>query len=145
VTADLRPGRSKTLATWLALFGGSLGLHRFYLFGTSDVWAWLHALPTLLGAYGFWRLNQLGLDDPLGAWLVPALGVMLAMTMLSAILIGLTPDERWNARFGGHVSPRRSGGLVIFGVCLALGLGTAAAMSTLAFVVAHYVEQQSAG
>jgi hypothetical protein len=23
--------RSKTLATWIALLGGSLGLHRFYL------------------------------------------------------------------------------------------------------------------
>ena len=145
MTAEIRPGRSKTVATWLALLGGSLGLHRFYLFGATDAWAWLHSVPTLLGAYGFWRLNQLGTDDRLGAWLVPALGVMVAATMLVAIVIGLTPDERWNARFGGSTTPRRSGGLVIFGVCLALGLGATAAMSTLAFVVAHYAEQQSAG
>ena len=145
MTADARRGRSKTTAAWLALLGGSLGLHRFYLFGAADVWAWLHSVPTLLGGYGYWRLNQLGTDDRLGAWLVPMLGVMLAATMLAAILIGLTPDERWNARFGAGEAPRRSGGLVIFAVCLALGLGATAAMSTLAFVVAHYVEQQSAG
>ncbi len=103
-------------------------------------------MPTLLGAYGWWRLSELGTDDRLGVWLVPALGVMVAATMLVAILIGLTPDERWNARFGGGEPARRSsGGLVVFGVCLALGLGATAAMSTLAFVVAHYVEQQSAG
>jgi len=36
------PARSKTIATWLALLGGSLGLHRFYLLGWRDPWAWLH-------------------------------------------------------------------------------------------------------
>ena len=30
--------RSKTLATWAALLGGSLGLHRFYLYGLRDRW-----------------------------------------------------------------------------------------------------------
>ena len=41
--------KSKTLATWIALVGGSLGLHRFYLFGLRDAWGWLHPWPTLLG------------------------------------------------------------------------------------------------
>ena len=31
---------SKTLATWLAVFGGALGLHHFYLGGR---WRWLGA------------------------------------------------------------------------------------------------------
>ena len=43
------PLQSKTLATWIALLGGSLGLHRFYLHGLRDRWGWLHPLPTLLG------------------------------------------------------------------------------------------------
>ena len=30
--------RSQTIATWLALLGGRLGLHRFYLHGLSDRW-----------------------------------------------------------------------------------------------------------
>jgi hypothetical protein len=137
------PGRSKTVATWLALVSGSLGLHRFYLFGARDAWAWLHPLPTLVGAYGFWRLRELGTDDRLGAMLVPLLGLMLAATMLVAIYYGLMPDERWNARTrDGATSQRRSGGLAIVGVCLALALGATAAMATLAFVVERYFEWQ---
>ena len=39
----MSPGsyRSKTLASWIALIGGSLGLHRFYLHGFRDPWGWL--------------------------------------------------------------------------------------------------------
>ena len=37
----------------IALIGGSLGLHRFYLHGWRDVWGWLHPLPTLLGSGEF--------------------------------------------------------------------------------------------
>ena len=143
MTSAALPGRSKTFATWLALVGGSLGLHRFYLFGTRDPWAWLHPLPTLVGAYGFWRLRELGTDDRLGAMLVPLLGLMLTATMLVAIYYGLMPDERWNARSGSSTaSERHSGGLAIFGVCLALALGATSAMATLAFVVERYFEWQ---
>lgn len=142
MTARSRNGRSKTIATWLALVGGSLGLHRFYLFGGRDAWAWLHALPTLIGAYGFWRLREFGTDDRLGSALVPLLGLMLAATMFVAILIGLTPVERWNARFGASEADRNSGGLAIFGVCLALGVGAATAMATLAFIVERIYEWQ---
>ncbi len=142
MTAGPHGPRSKTVATWLALVGGSLGLHRFYLFGARDTWAWLHGLPTLIGAYGFWRLRELGTDDWLGSTLVPLLGLMVAATMLVAILIGLTSDERWNARFGAGEAPRASGGPAIFAVCLALGVGTATAMATLAFVVDRVYEWQ---
>jgi hypothetical protein len=142
VIAGARRGRSKTVATWLALLGGSLGLHRFYLFGAADAWAWLHALPTLVGAWGFWRLRELGTDDRLGSLLVPFLGLMVTMTMLVAIIYGLTPDERWNARFGAGAPPRTSGATVIFGVCIALALGATTAMATIAFVVERYFEWQ---
>src|SRR5207244_1880940 len=46
----LRAGfKSKTAATWIALIGGGLGLHRFYLHGWRDVVGWLHPLPFALG------------------------------------------------------------------------------------------------
>ena len=61
--------KSKTLATWLALLLGSLGLHRLYLHGPRDLLAWLHPLPTLAGLYGMARLDVLGQDDRL-AWLL---------------------------------------------------------------------------
>ena len=54
--------------------GGRLGLHRFYLHGARDRWAWLQPLPTLVGAYGVWRMRELGVDDRLGWLLVPLLG-----------------------------------------------------------------------
>ena len=63
MTASAAPAgrpRSRAAASWLALVGGSLGLHRFYLHGARDLWAWLHPLPTLVGAYGLWRMRELG-------------------------------------------------------------------------------------
>ena len=59
--------KSKTLATWIALVGGSLGLHRFYLHGFGDRWGWLYPLPTLIGLYGVLRMRALGADDQV-AW-----------------------------------------------------------------------------
>ena len=70
--------RSKTLATWLALLGGTLGLHRFYLHGWRDQLGWLHPLPTLLGLVGVQRMRALGQDDRLAWLLIPLLGLMLS-------------------------------------------------------------------
>src|SRR5690606_31275326 len=92
------PYKSKTLAAWIALIGGSLGLHRFYLRGFKDTWGWLHPWPTLMGLYGVERMGQLGQDDHLAWLLIPLLGLMLSGTMLVAIIYGLMPDEKWNAR-----------------------------------------------
>ena len=61
--------KSKTVTTWLALLLGSLGAHRFYLYGRRDVLAWLHPLPTLLGLAGAVRMQNLGQDDH-AAWLL---------------------------------------------------------------------------
>jgi hypothetical protein len=133
--------RSKTLTTWLALLGGGFGLHRFYLHGKNDVLGWLLPAPTLLGLYGVQRARQLGLDDHLSWLLIPLLGLVLAGTMLSAIVHGLTPDETWNARFNpAQTAVRRSGWLAIVGVLLALSLGATALMATIAFAAQRYFE-----
>ena len=91
--------KSKTLATWLAFLGGPLGLHRFYLHGARDLLGWLLPLVTGLGMYGIARVQALGHDDPLSWLLVPLLGFTVAGCALRAILYGLTPPARWNARF----------------------------------------------
>jgi hypothetical protein len=134
-----RRTRSRAVATWLALVGGSLGLHRLYLHGWRDPWAWLHPLPTLVGAYGFWRMREFGVDDARGALLVPLLGVMLAATMLQAIVYGLSGDERWAARHGGNAGAPR-GWSTYIGVVLALAIGTSIAMATIAFTAQRYFE-----
>lgn len=133
--------RSKTAATWLALIGGTVGLHRFYLHGRRDLLAWLHPWPSLAGLYGVQRMRQLGLDDQLAWVLIPLLGLMLAATMLQAVVYGLTSDEKWAARFGAG---RPSGWPAVIGVIVALMLGATALMATIAFS-AQRVFEFSAG
>ena len=135
--------RSKAVATWLAVVGGSLGLHRFYLHGVRDAWAWLHPLPTLIGAYGFWRMREFGVDDRLGSQLVPLLGAMVAVAMLSAIVCGLTPDERWQSTHGAPGVAARTGWTTIAGVIVALALGATVTMATIAFTAQRYFEWRS--
>ena len=53
--------RSKTVAAWLALLGGALGLHRLYLHGLRDRLAWAHWPPTVAGLLGverMWALDR---------------------------------------------------------------------------------------
>jgi hypothetical protein len=134
--------RSKTLATWLAFVGGSFGLHRIYLYGARDRWAWLHPWPTLLGLYGVQRMRALGQDDQLAWLLIPVLGFMLAGTMLVAIVHGLTPDDKWNARFNPHGPAHRSVWLAVLGVVAALLVGAGVLMATIAFSAEHYFAYQ---
>ena len=134
--------KSKTLATWIALIGGSLGLHRFYLHGPRDVWGWLWPVPTLIGAYGVLRVIRIGQDDPLSWALIPLLGIAVAAAMLAAIVYGLMPDEKWSLRFnhGEPVAP--AGWLAVIGVVIALLLGATVLMATIAFGGQRYFEYQ---
>ena len=143
MTGDRRIPRSKTLATWLALLGGSLGLHRFYLHGAADLWGWLLWFPTLVGAYGVLRMRALGQDDQLAWVLMPALGLVLAATMLTAIVYGLMPQEQWNARFDPHGNAYASPWLNVAGAIVALALGATALLSSIAFIGQRYFEYQA--
>ncbi|MEO8279436.1 MAG: hypothetical protein ABI564_07065 [Ideonella sp.] len=135
--------KSKTLATWIALIGGSLGLHRFYLAGLRDLWGWLYPVPTLIGLYGVQRMRDLGQDDQLAWLLIPLLGIAVAAAMLSAIVYGLTSDERWwQARNPTEATPARSGWLAIIGVILALLIGASVLMATIAFSGQRYFEHE---
>jgi len=138
--------KSKTLATWVALLGGPLGLHRFYLHGFKDVIGWLYPVPTLLGVYGVQRVQALGQDDHLSWVLLPVLGLIIASTMLQAILIGLTPDDKWHQRFNpdlaGQPEASTSGWGAVIGVALSLLLGGAVLMASIAFSGQRYFEYQ---
>jgi hypothetical protein len=138
------PYRSKTLATWIALIGGSLGLHRFYLHGFRDPWGWLFPVPTLIGLAGVRRMVELGQDDRLAWLLIPILGLMLAGTMLAAIVYGLTPDEKWDARHNGGATSAPGGWGAVLGVVFALMLGAGVLMATIAFSAQRWFESQAA-
>lgn len=135
--------KHKALATWIALLAGSFGLHRFYLYGLRDRWAWTFPLPTLLGLYGLQRMQHLGQDDRLAWLLIPLLGASLVAALLGGIVYGLMPDERWNARFNAGRPVSAGGWPAVLGVVLCLFIGGTALMATIAFSAQRYFESQA--
>lgn len=136
--------KSKTLTTWLALVGGAIGAHRFYLHGLRDPLAWLHPLLALPGYVGVLRMQQLGQDDRLAWALIPLLGLSLSIALLSGIVYGLTPDERWDARHNPGAAPSKpSGWAAVIGVVVCLLVGGTALMATIAFSAQRYFESQA--
>ena len=134
--------KSKTMATWAALVLGAFGAHRFYLRGLGDKLGWLHAAPTLVGLYGVQRMDALGQDDRLAWVLIPFLGVMLVQGALHAVIYGLTPDERWDARYNAGQAPRETRWGPILGVIAAVALGGICLMATISFSAQRYFESQ---
>ncbi len=138
----MKAARSKSVATWLAVIGGTLGLHRFYLYGWRDRLGWLYPLPTLLGLAGVQRMRAFGQDDRVAWVLIPVLGLMISLAMLNAIVYGLTSDEKWAARHAPGQPPQSTGWIPVLGVIVALLLGAAVLMGTVAFGMQHFFEWQ---
>lgn len=138
--------KNKTLAAWLALIGGPLGLHRFYLQGSGDLLGWLLPLPTALGLLGLERVWRNGLDDPWGWLLIPLLGFTFAGCALTAIVYGLTSPEKWNARYNPSAAPDATPGnsnwATIGAIVLALLTGSTVLMSSIVWSIQHYFEYQ---
>jgi hypothetical protein len=94
--------KNKTLATLLAALFGAIGIHRFYLYGLKDKWAWLHASSLALSGVAI----RFRFGDPLLFTASPLLISFLA-GLIEALVIGLTPDDRWDAQHN-PTSPKRS-------------------------------------
>ncbi len=138
--------KNKTLAVWLALLGGMLGLHRFYLRGLGDWVGWLHPIPAALGLWGVDRVLLYGQDDKLSWVLIPLLGATISASCLMAIVYALTDREKWNRQFNPQLPVDAvSGGtnwLTIGALVAALLMGTVALMGSLAFGFQRYFEYQ---
>ena len=134
--------RSKTIATWLAVVAGTLGLHRLYLRGWGNGLGWLHLLPTGVGMAGVWRMRELGQDDHMAWALIPLLGLMIAQAMLHAIVYGLTPDAKWDAQHNPGRTGHATGWGPVLGAIAALFIGAAVLMSTAAFGAQRFFEWQ---
>ncbi|MGI4985344.1 MAG: TM2 domain-containing protein [Janthinobacterium lividum] len=151
---------SKTLTAALAFFLGSLGAHRFYLYGVRDVFGWLHLLATVAGVIGVERLMGSHLQSGTG-WLCAAAGyVSVLAALLAAIVYGLRPDAKWDARFnaahaGNATDPvdpvdpvdpagqrSDSGWTVVLIVMAALFVGASILMGGLAIGIQTYFEAQ---
>lgn len=84
--------KNKTFASLLAFLLGALGAHRLYLRGAGDRWAWLH-LAALPASLLLWALA------PAADWFYLALPLTVSalVAFLEALVLGLTPDEKWDA------------------------------------------------
>ncbi|SMG15859.1 NINE protein [Paraburkholderia susongensis] len=135
--------RSKTITAALAFFFGSLGAHRFYLYGARDIYGWAHLIGTLIGIPGAMLLVATERASMLG-WALATLGaISLLAAFLAAIVYGLRPDEKWDAQFNAHTQRKsRSGWTVIFIVIFSLLIGAFLLMSGLAISFQTYFESQ---
>jgi hypothetical protein len=138
--------KNKTIALWLTLAGGPLGLHRVYLRGRFDKISMVLTCCTIFGLYGVYRARSLGVDDQFSWILIPFLGFTLAGCAMNAIVYGLMSTESWNARFN-PLAPAESqqgetGKLTALGLAVALFLGTTVLMASLAFSFQRYFEYQ---
>jgi hypothetical protein len=125
--------------------GGQLGLHRLYLFGLGDMWAWMHPIAAALGWWGVERVRMYGQDDQLAWFLIPLLGFTLAGTALTAIYYGLMPPEKWNAKHNPALPEAAAGNtnwLTIAAIVFALLFGAISLMSSIAFCFQRYFEHQ---
>ena len=138
--------KNKTLAVWLALVGGVLGLHRFYLRGLGDWVGWLHPIPAALGWWGVQRVLAYGQDDKLSWLLIPLLGMTIAASCLTAIVYALSDREKWNRWFNPDLPADGVAGgtnwLTIGALVVALLVGTVGFMGSLAFGFQRYFEYQ---
>lgn len=138
--AQNTPIRSKAWAAWLAVLLGALGVHRFYLHGLKDRWAHLHWAATLSALWGLQDLERLGTDAPSLVWALPLGSAMLAIAALQGIVLGLTSDERWEARFGQSQS---SGWGSVLAAVVGLLVGGTCLMTAIVYAAQRYFELSS--
>ncbi|SEJ49495.1 NINE protein [Paraburkholderia diazotrophica] len=135
--------RSKTVTAALAFFFGTLGAHRFYLYGARDVWGWAHIVGTIIGIPGFLLLAATERASITG-WVLAVPGaVSILAAFLAAIVYGLRPDEKWDTQFNaqtGHHS--HAGWTVVFIVIFSLLIGAFLLMTGLALSFQTYFESQ---
>ncbi|QBY54837.1 TM2 domain-containing protein [Cupriavidus oxalaticus] len=135
-------GKSKLLTVALAFLFGSLGAHRFYLGGLRDVYGWVHLLGLLAGVVGIASMATDAGTPALNWTFAVAGGVSVISAFLGAIVYGLRPDDKWDARFNPHGKPTRSGWPVVILVILSLLIGTGLLMAGLAISFQTFFESQ---
>ncbi|HLS43337.1 MAG TPA: hypothetical protein VK026_08660 [Paenalcaligenes sp.] len=120
--------KSKLLAAFLALVGGIVGVHHWYL---QRSYAWLiTATAALLVAFTVWA--ELWWDS-VAFWL---LGLFFAAGAVEAVCLCLIKDSRFDAWYNAHSTRRNASGTVtVLLAILATLLGTMISLGWLAHVV----------
>ncbi|MCC2954482.1 NINE protein [Massilia sp. IC2-477] len=121
--------KNKTFATLLALLLGGFGVHRFYLKGGTDRLGLLHlcSLPLVGILYGAVK--------PHPFYVVLPLLVSYIAGFVEGLIIGLTPDEAWDAQYNqGSGKTSRSNWMLALLLVLILGVGAIVLIGTIARV-----------
>ena len=130
--------RSKWVAGLLGLLVGSIGLHRFYL-GQSYWWL-----------YGLIFVPLMAISLQAEEWFrEPTFFVAAIVTLVAlfeTIKTGLTPADKWDARFNaGSVQKSQGGALAVAIAVLALMAGAILSMAVLAiFLEGFFLSAQQA-
>jgi len=114
--------KNKTIAALLAFLAGGIGLHRLYLGGWRDRGLWLHlsSLPAAL-------LVALAAPEANGFYKLLPLIVSGLAGFLQALVLGLTPDDKWDARHNtgsGRQSDTRWPVAVVLVATMMIGCGS---------------------
>ena len=132
--------KNKTLATLLASTLGGAGLHRFYLRGSRDRWAWLHAVSLPLSAIGMAMGSKL--DAVYSIFLFAPLILSILAGWLEALLLGLTPDAKWDDTYNVASGKKTASG---WPLALILVFTLAFGMGGLIFMISRSVDLLSTG
>jgi hypothetical protein len=119
--------KNKTFATLLALLLGGLGAHRFYLKSATDRLGLLHlcSVPVMGLVYSLGRGT-----NPF--WVLLPLLVSCCVGFIEALVIGLMPDEKWDAKYNaGSGTQSHSGWMVVVLLVATLLVGATVVIATI--------------
>jgi TM2 domain-containing membrane protein YozV len=119
--------KNKTVATLLALLLGGFGIHRFYLKPGADRIGLLHlcCLPVMGILYGAVK--------PHPFYMVLPLLVSYIAGFVEALVIGLTPDEKWDAQYNTHSGQQtRSNWVLVLLLVITMLIATTVLIGTIA-------------
>jgi TM2 domain-containing membrane protein YozV len=125
--------KNKTLATLLAVLLGGPGVHRFYLYGAKDFWAWNYVIAFAL----FVCANVLVQSDaavPAGISFLAAVPLAIFAGWVEAFAIGLTPDKKWDAQHHAGTPYQSASGWPVIAL---LALAACGALAVLAVFILH--------
>jgi len=119
--------KNKTVATLLALLLGGFGIHRFYLKPGADRIGLLHlcCLPVMGILYGAVK--------PHPFYMVLPLLVSYIAGFVEALVIGLTPDEKWDAQYNARSGRQsRSNWVLVLLLVVTMLVATTVLIGTIA-------------
>lgn len=120
--------KNKTIATLLSSIAGGIGAHRFYLYGKKDTWGWVHLASIPLSL-----LIRLLTPSQQLLFIAAPLAISTLSGFIEALVIGLTPDDKWDARHNpGSEHQSTSGWPLAILLVLTLGIGAVVLIAAIA-------------